>query len=289
MKCEVCKSNQAMIRITNVGNFCLDCNNDRVAESLGLRKLDDFERIVSIHDAEKVMHRFEISNMIMPGFSKWSAEEVGGGYQYEVMAKPEDNQEAALKSLHQKVKDGLGYKTLYPLDDFRDFSNAICLGSKQYGLHHTGTFRIEHDEDNIVDLIIDGKSVPLQAFGRALTSFDGLNMDFQMRTQSDAVLGESVALKRVSIHPADVLARFERTLGWFLNRGFLSYKVESACWEALVERIEDLELLYNYGIPEDAVEVARRIKERLLSIDHDTEAFPDTLLNLIDQAIQFSE
>lgn len=288
MKCEVCQTNESRIHIVDVGNFCMPCHADRIAELFGIIKLDDFERMVTVTDAVGKKHEFEISNMLMPGFSQWIAEEVGGGYRFDVMAMPEDDQERAVQSLHQKIADGLGYMTLKPYDDRWSIDSAIHIGKKQYGLHSVGTFRIEHDGVDSVNLIIDGKTVSLKDFGRVLTSFEEFNMDYQIRSQSEGVLGKAMALKAVSIDPEVILDNFERTLNWFLNRGFLSYKLASACEDALVERIEELELMYHSGNREEAVDVATRMKDRLLSIDHDTVDFPERSLELINEVIQFS-
>lgn len=254
-----------------------------------MKKLVDFKKKVSIEDADGVSHRFEISNMIMPGLSKWRAEEMKGGYQFEVMARPEEDQEMAVRSLHLKIAEGMGYKTLRPLPDTYPISNAICVAKKQYSLQSVGTFRIEQDGEDTVNLIIDGKAIPLEEFGRALIGFGGFNMDYQVRDQSDEVLGEAMALKPVKIDPEDILWHFQRTLGWFLERGFLSYKLERGCVEALVERISELEFLYNYGERDEAVEVGKKMKERLLTIDHASEDFPEMLLQLIDEVTGFPE
>ena len=74
-------------------------------------------------------------------------------------------------------------------------------------------------------------------------------------------------------------------MGWFLEGDFLSYKHESACGQALFERIDELELLFKYGNKEEAIVVGERMKKRLKSIDNDTDDFPDYLLNIIDQVI----
>ena len=92
MKCKKCKSIESIIHVTNVGDFCLDCHNDYMAELLGVSKMDDFPKIISGYDADGIIHRFKISNMIMPGFSVWKAEEIEGGYQFEILIKPEENQ-----------------------------------------------------------------------------------------------------------------------------------------------------------------------------------------------------
>ena len=47
MKCKKCKSIEATIHVANVGDFCLDCHNDYMAELLGVSKMDDFSKIIS--------------------------------------------------------------------------------------------------------------------------------------------------------------------------------------------------------------------------------------------------
>ena len=114
-------------------------------------------------------------------------------------------------------------------------------------------------------------------------------MDFQIRAVSDEVIGKNMALKPVCIHSDIIMEHFEKTLGWFLECGFLSYKFESVCVEALLERVDELELLYQCGSRADAVKVGKRMKKRLISIDHDTDDFPAYLLELIDGVIDISE
>ncbi|MDR3601630.1 MAG: hypothetical protein P4L49_14310, partial [Desulfosporosinus sp.] len=229
------------------------------------------------------IHRFEISNMIMPEFSVWKAEEMEGGYQFEILVKPEENQAVAIEHLHQKILTGLGYKTLKHLSDKYLIDNAIQIDKEQYSLNSVGTCQIQHvEEENQVYLVIDGKNIPLHDFGRALTTFEGFNMDFQMRDLSEEVLGKDTVLRRVSINPDVIIEHFEKSLSWFLEGDFLSYKHASACGEALFERIEQLELLCKYGNKEEAVAVGNKMKKRLISVEHDTEDFPDYLLNVLD-------
>ncbi|ODA41872.1 hypothetical protein [Desulfosporosinus sp. BG] len=286
MKCKKCKSTESTVHVVNVGDFCLDCHNDYMAELLGISKMNDFPRIISGYDAKGIIHRFEISTMIMPGFSVWKAEEIEGGYQFEILVKPEENQAVAIEHLHQKILTGLGYKTLKHLSDRYFIDNAIQIDKEQYSLNSVGTCRIQHaEEENQVYLVIDGRNVPIHDFGRALTTFEGFNLDFQIRDLSEEVLGKDTVLNRVSINPEVIMEHFERTLSWFLKGDFLSYKRASACEEALFERIDELELLCKYGNQEVAVAVGTRMKKRLIDIEHDTDDFPDYLLTMIDQAL----
>lgn len=193
-----------------------------------------------MNDVEGITHQFEISNMIMPEFSVWKAEEINGGYQFEVFVKPDENQAMAIEELNQKISTGMGYKTLEQLSDRHFIDNAIQIENKQYSLNSIGTCRIEYvKEENSVCLVMDGKTITIEDLGRALSAFEGFNMDFQIRAVSDKILGKNMALRQVNIHPDVIIEHFEKTLGWFLERNFLSYKLESACFETLVERIDE--------------------------------------------------
>ena len=46
MKCKQCKSIESTIHVANVGDFCLDCHNDYMAELLGISKMNDFPRTI---------------------------------------------------------------------------------------------------------------------------------------------------------------------------------------------------------------------------------------------------
>ena len=287
MKCKKCKSKEAIIHMADVGDFCLDCHNDDMAALLGVDITDEFSKDIWAYDADRTSHQFKISNMIMPGFSIWRAEGVGNRYQFEVFLKPEENQAMAIRQLHQKILTGLGYKTLSRHEERYFIGNAIRLDNEQYSLNSIGTCQIQYAEgEDSACLIIDGKDIPIYDFGRALTAFEGFNMDFQIRDLSEEVLGKDTVLKRVSINPNTIIERFEKTLGWFLEQNFLRDKHESACTEALFERVDELDLLCKYGSRDDAVEVGEKIKKRLLSIDNDIDDFPDYLLMIIDQVIE---
>jgi len=286
MKCNKFKSSEATIHVANVGEFCLDCHNNFMAELIGINKTSDFSKIISVYDVEGIVHEFEISNMIIPGFSVWKAEEMESAYQFEVLTKPEENQADAIQKLHEKILTGLGYKTLAHMSDNYFVNNAIRISKEGYSLNSVGTCRIEHtEEENTFSLVIDGKNISLHDFGWALTAFEGFNMDFQIRDLSDEVLGKDMVLAQVVINPDVIIEHFERTLGWFLECDFLSCKRESACVEALVERVDELELLYKYGSLDKAAQVGEIMKKRLISIDNDTDDFPEYLLKLIDQVI----
>jgi len=286
MKCTRCGLKEARVHVAGVGHFCLDCNNALVSELLGTKAFVDFDREISVSDSDGAVHRFEISNTISPGFSVWKAEEIGGEYMFEVLVRPEENQAEAVEYLHRKIIKGIGYKTLEDVPKNYRIENAINVEKEQYNLKSIGTLRIEYGgENDTVSLIIDGKRIGLNDFGIALTAFEGFNMDFLIKDPYEDILGKNTVLKLVSIDPNAIMDSFERTLSWFLDGDFLSYKCASACEDALFERVEMLEILYRYGDRKVAVKLAEQIKSRLLSIDHDTDYFPEYIIELIEQAV----
>ena len=90
-----------------------------------------------------IMHRFEISNMLMPGFSVWKAEETEGDYQFEVLVKLEENQAVEVEHLHQKILTGIGYKTLTHMSDRYFADNAIRIDKEQYSLNSGRFFKLQ--------------------------------------------------------------------------------------------------------------------------------------------------
>lgn len=301
MKCDICQINEADDQTPNGGNFCFSCENkfmeamadetkmiDFMKAMFDENKMDDFLTIISVDDVDKIAHEFGISKMSIPGLSIWKAEEIKGGYQFGLFVKSEENQAMAIEQLRQKILTGLEYKTLKPLSDDFFAEDAIHIGEDLYSLNSVGTCRIQADAEETVYLVIDGKTVSLKDFGQALIEFEEFNMDFQIRDMSDDVLGKNMTLRPVDIHPDVIMEHFERTLGWFLERDFLSYQREVACVEALVERVYELELLYQYGSRDEAVEVGKRMQKRLNAIDHDSDHFPNYLLEMIDRVIHIT-
>lgn len=287
MKCTTCQLNEATIYVMNRGDFCLNCHNEMIAALQGIEKSGEFAEIVSMEDVDGVCHQFEISNMILPDMTVWRAAEIDGDYQFEIIAKPEDKETVAFENLQAKIEKGLSCKTLERLSDRHLIDNVIRMKKGQYGLKSVGTGRISYDaEEDTACLVIDGEEVSLYDFRRALTTFEGFNLDFQIRDISDDVLGKETVLCPVSINPVVIFERFEKTLGWFLEGDFLSYKWVRSCEDSLFERIDELELLHKYGDKETAEKVGERIKKRLLSIEHDDDHFPEYLLMLIDQVLE---
>jgi len=284
MLCDCCKANEARISIAGEGDFCFDCHNARIAKIYNLKILEHFAREIVVRDPSNRPHHFIITNLVMPGFSEWKAEEDGGGYQFSVFIKPEDDQAAALMRLHCKIITGMQHQTLQLQDSEFTISNALQTEDGQYCINDAGCGRIEYDEiTGGHHLIIDGRPVSGSDFLRMLSQYEGRNLCYQTRELSDDILEKGMILIPVRIDAETILNRMEETLSWFLDGTFLSYKRESACSSALNERLDEYELLCHYGDPETARTVGQAIIDRLLAIDNDTDDFPDYLINIIKQ------
>ena len=57
MKCERCKENEAYIHIAEMGCYCLNCNNELVAELLGVDAYTDYPPTIVAVDEDGVERR----------------------------------------------------------------------------------------------------------------------------------------------------------------------------------------------------------------------------------------
>lgn len=287
MKCDKCKKAEAMIHVEGVGDFCLDCYNDIISRAFGTEKFDNYSRHISVYDVDGEIHQFEVWNMLLPEYSIWHADEMGGGYRFEVMTGLSDNQSDALYHLHQKILLGIGYKSLQEYNDKSYIENAYHTDNRQFTLKEAGTGRIEDtSEKGEYCIVIDGQEINFEDFGRMASTYTGFNMVYQFCDLSDEVLGKEMVLRKFNINPHVLMARFEKSLQWFIDDDFLSEDFQEACEEALAERIEELEVLYNYGNREKAMRLGEWMKERLEEIATDSEDFPEWLVKEIDGVLE---
>lgn len=286
MKCHKCHINKATIHIEGLGEFCLDCHNKMIVEAFGVEQLEEFSKQISVYDVDGVIHKFEITNLLMPMYSIWKADEIDGGYAFEVMVDLDDEQISALNHLHQKILIGIGYKSLEVLDGDQYITNALHKDGKQYGLRTVGTGRIDMDpKSHKTILIIDGKPVTMEEFGIMLSSTEGFTFDYQMRDVTDEVLGKDMILRHFTINKNRLYESFEKTINWFLEDNVLLEEREDACYEALFERIDELELMFNYGDIDEAKDLGRKMIERLVEIETDSDTFPIDLIEDIGRII----
>lgn len=287
MKCEICQEREGRVRLEGYGTLCMECYNDLIAEMFGTETFDDFSKEVSIIDTDGTNRVFDIWNMLIPPYSVWHADEVGGFYSFEVMTGMHDDQLEALQHLHQKVLKGIGYKTFQKADSDSPMSVGIWVGAQQYTLKEIGTMRIMWDiKKSRPTFVVDGNQVTLEQWENLLKEYEGFVMDYQMRDRSDEVLEKNMILRQYNIQPKVIEARVEKTLQWFLEEEFLPEERADACMEALLERVDDLELLYRYGDEAQALELGDLLKHRLYAIATDSQEFPQYIVEDIDRVLE---
>ena len=72
MKCDICGKDPALIHIKDVGNFCLDCHNERMAAMCGLdHDLFQYPRDVAVTDKDGEWHYFQLSHMYFGSMIRW--------------------------------------------------------------------------------------------------------------------------------------------------------------------------------------------------------------------------
>ena len=169
--------------LSEAGNrrLCTKCLNTEIAESGGL---DNFEHAelapIEMTDCDGKAHLFHFRlHLFGPGVSLDAFEVRHGreaGYQFQVIGKPEDDPLALLARLIAKMRRGLSIKHLEMGD----------LGLQIAG--QTVRARVDWDEaegGHVPLLIIDGREITWDEFGRMLMTFEGWNFKLEIWDKSD--------------------------------------------------------------------------------------------------------
>lgn len=284
MECENCHEKEAFVHLEGYGDLCMDCYNDLIAKMYGTERFEDFSKEISIYDTNGVIHHFLIWNMLIPPYSCWHANEADGAYSFEVMVGIDDEQLPAVQHLHQKILKGIGYKSLKESSNVTD----TWIGNKQYGLKAVGTVQVAWmSNKNEPVFAIDGFPVTMDQWANMVAAYEGFVMDYQFRDKSDEVLEKNMILRQFCIQPEVIEARFEKTLGWFLEKGeYLDADRAEDCMEALEERVDELDLMYKYGEVQEAMELGSRVIARLGRITCSNEDFPEYIIEQIQQVLE---
>ncbi len=290
MKCDKCKKNEVRIVIQGVGNFCMDCNNEMMAKELDIELFKDFNKELAVIDSNGEYHIFDISNHIMPGFSKWEACEKDG-YTFEVMIGTDEDQESGFKELQLKIFSALSYKSLHSNDMSTLYDNAIIIDGRQFGLNSVGTGVITSDSTNDDPdhhgIVIDGHFISFNDFGRMTSQYSGFTMEYQFRDASEEQLSKNMAFKKVDISKEAVLLRFSRYQKWLLKENVLPFENESAYFQAMKECIDDLNLMLISNLRDACKEVADTMIAKLELVKSKSQETIDQLINKIEQEIWF--
>ncbi|SHJ81764.1 hypothetical protein SAMN02745751_03447 [Dethiosulfatibacter aminovorans DSM 17477] len=290
MKCDRCKKNDVRIIMQGIGNYCLDCSNEIMAEELGIDLLKEFNNQLTVIDELGKEHVFEIKNYLMPHLSKWLAVEEGG-YVFEVLVGTHDSQQSGLEALKAKIVKALSYKSLRASDNRHFIESNIIVDDQQYGLKSIGTGTIYADafsgDADDCGIVIDGKYVSFSDFGRMTSAFEGFVLEYQFRDAADEPLGKNMALKKVDVSKEAVIFRFDRYQRWLLIDDELPRENENEYLQVMKECIDDLDLMIMADFRDECRQVAEHMKSKLEKVETESSVLIIRLLDEIDRITWF--
>lgn len=190
-KCEGCGRQAPSFEIVEYGSLengykqlCRRCFNSEAATAAGL---DDFEHVdfdpIRIKDSEGKFHEFHFRTFLFGTGVALDAFElrkgVPAGYQFQVIAGPEEDLLAMLGRLIAKIQRALAVKHL------EDGAQGLQIGN-------SGVVRglIEWDaarDGGLPLLIIDGREISWEDFGRCMMSFEGFQFKLEVHDKSEEV------------------------------------------------------------------------------------------------------
>lgn len=162
-------------------SLCMACFNAEVARNHGLTDFDHikFEPIV-MTDFANLDHEFHFNTMLLGPMVALEAYEIKrgsrGGYQFQIIGKPEDDLMALLGRLIERMRRSLAIQHLKLGDLGLQIADRAVRG------------RIESDEipfEHAPLLVIDGQDVSWEEFGQMLLSFEGWQFKLEIRDRSE--------------------------------------------------------------------------------------------------------
>ena len=192
VRCEECRDLTLSYDIIHYGSMedsykqlCTRCYNAEVAARC---ELDDFEHVelepVMMRDKKGVEHIFHFRTRLFGTGVAIDAFEirdgVPGGYQFSVIGDPQDELLSLLGRLIQKMRRSLSVMYL------EDTDLGVQIASDKSIVRG----RIEWDQTSDIStpvLIVDGREIAWDEFGRMLMSFEGFQFKLEIHDQSDEV------------------------------------------------------------------------------------------------------
>ncbi len=187
-RCSNCRKYVPSYDITNLGSIesgyrqlCGQCFN---AESAKLGGLDKFEHLnfepIRIVDCEGQAHDFHFgTRLFLPGVALNAFELRDGkpaGYQFQIIGDPEEDLLALFGRLVEKIRSALSIKHLKQGSLGLQVADQVVRGQVEW----------DEDEDGRAPLlVIDGREVTWEQFGRMLMTFEGWQFKLEIFDKSD--------------------------------------------------------------------------------------------------------
>ena len=188
--CEACGTSVPIYDVVSYGSIelgyrelCTCCFNTEVASVLGLER---FEHVglhpVVMTDCAGERHEFHFRIRLLGSVMALDAFELEtgapGGYQFQILGKPDDEPLLLLGSLIERIRRNLSVRHLLRSEHGTQIADRTVCG------------RIEWDESEdgrVPLLVIDGQEVSWDEFGRMLMSFEGWQLRVVIRDRSEEV------------------------------------------------------------------------------------------------------
>jgi hypothetical protein len=153
--------------------MCNRCLNENMARAIGLDfQHHDFEpfRIV---DCQGKSHEFHFTRMSISAFEVRRGERAG--YEFQAIDGPENDQLVLLGRLIEKIRRALAVKYLEDTPEGRRIAEFVVQGA------------VEWDEynDGVPLMIIDGREITWDEFGRMLMTYEGWQFRLEIRDKSE--------------------------------------------------------------------------------------------------------
>jgi len=161
--------------------LCTSCFNVEMASALGLERFEQVRpQPIVMTDCAGEQHEFHFQIRVLGDVMALEAFElkagVPGGYQFEILGEPDGEPLPLLGSLIERMRRNLSVRYLVRDEDGARIAEQTVCG------------RIEWDasgEGRVPLLVIDGRDVSWDEFGRMLMSFEGWQFRVAIRDRSE--------------------------------------------------------------------------------------------------------
>jgi hypothetical protein len=169
---------------TGYRDLCSRCFNEEVAREGGLNfehaRFDPVEMI----DVAGVRHEFHFRLHLLGDRVSMEAFELQGGepggYQFQVIGEPEGDLFALMAQLITRMRRALSARHL------KDDGDGFGLGIADFLVRGHIAWDDEHD-GRLPLLVIDGREVSWDTFGRMLMTFEGWQFKLEIRDRSEEI------------------------------------------------------------------------------------------------------
>ena len=188
IRCANCGQMTPSYEIVNYGSMehgyrqlCRQCLNTEMAEAMGLEGFEHakFEP-VGLPDCTGKVHEFHFRTRLFgPGVALDAFELRDGhpaGYQFQIIGDPEDDLLALLGRLIEKIRRALSTKHLIDGELGLHIAEQVVRGKVEWD---------EAEDGRVPLLVIDGREITWEDFGRMLMSFEGWQFKLTVGDKSE--------------------------------------------------------------------------------------------------------